>query len=167
MYISAENFVKYFSKLLKDPMYRDGVSCLKEGDLYKLQTNNKIRKALERISRENHITIDEALVVLMKTASMLEEERAVSDKVTALYRQGSVFKGKGDFQNAEKCYNDVIALCLRRPYLNQRKGGAYFHLAQMAKEQGNALAHKTYLKLCLKFYPEHNQAKEDILDLYQ
>lgn len=166
IYLTESDFVKYFSKVADDPEYRDGVSALKEGELYRLQTNNKIKNVLSRIARENHITVDKAFILLMQTSDMLNQERALLDKVTSLYKKGSALKKAGDFDAAKTCYQQTIDLCSGKSYLNQRKGGAYFHLALISKEMNDTLAYQTYLKLCLKFDPEHNLAKEYILNTY-
>lgn len=166
IYVSEEDFNKYFWRVAKDPLCKDGLESIKEGGLYKLKTNNKIKNVLGRISRENHVTIDKAFVLLMRTADMINNERDLLDKVTSLYRKASKYKQSSEFDKAKKTYKDVISLCAGKIYLNQRKGGAYFHLADMARLAGDNLAVKTYLKLCLKFDPHHKLAQKYAMDIF-
>lgn len=166
IYLTERDFVKYFSKVADDPEYRDGVESLKVGDLYRLQTNNKIWNVLSRIARENKVTVDKAFILLMQTSYMLNQERQYLTQVTSLYKEASALNNLGNVEAAKDSYQKVIDLCLGKSYLNGRKGGAYFHLALIAKEQGDNMAYKTYLKLCLKFDPVHKLAQEYMLDLY-
>lgn len=160
IYLSEDDFNKYFSKLLNDPVYSSGVSSLKEGELYKIETNNKIKNVLVRIATKHNITVDRAFVLLMQTSDMLNEERNALENVTNLYSRASALKNDKKFKEAKEIFKKLISLCDAKPYLNQRKGGAYYHLALIAKCEDDLLSYDVYLKLCLKFFPQHKKARE-------
>ena len=160
IYLTEEDFSKYFSTIALDPKFKNALEIFKEGELYKLQTNEEIKNILAGIARTNKVTIDDAFLLLMKASTSLSIDREKLNRAADIYKQASNLKKEGKLEEAAKHYLKSIDLCLNKTYMRKMKGGAYFHLADMAKTLKDEQGYKTYLKLCLLFYPEHNLAQK-------
>ena len=160
IYLSEKDFSKYFPAIVDNPKYKDALEIFKEGELYKIQTNEKTKNILAEIACTNRVTIDDAFLLLMKASTKLNEEREKLKQAAVIYKQASNLKKTGKLKDASQQYFTAIELCLNKPYMRKMKGGAYFHLADIAKILKDEQAYKTYLKLCLQFYPEHKLAQK-------
>lgn len=160
IYLSQKDFSKYFSKIADNPHYKHSLDILKEGDLYKITISEKINRILAVISHKNRVTIDEAFLLLMEFRDYRSEDQKKITMAADTYKHASALKKEGKFDESACNYLHVIDLCSDKTYMQKMKGGAYFHLADMAKMQKNLTSCKKYLNKCLKLYPDHKLAQK-------
>jgi len=76
-----------------------------------------------------------------------------------LYRAASFYKQKGNFHESRRLFQRIIDIDLAGLTLdNKLKGGVFFHLGEIALNEGEPKAAGVYFKKCLEYIPDHKKA---------
>jgi len=165
IYLTEKTFNQYFFKQSPKINKAHLIRYFKEGDLFKVPVPKKLYLILEVAAGKYKITIDEAFLKLLNTGDKFQQEQTNLRLSSKLYQEASRCKKNASFEKAIKLFNHSIKLCAGKPYMNKIKGGAFFHLGDIAYIQEKYKDAKNLFTKSLQYYPKHKKSAQYLKEI--